>query len=137
MASYLSIGQAAKLLGVSVDTLRRKEESGELIPERSEGGHRRYSSLQIDGFRKKHIDEAITLYAHCVKVKDAQRSFEKLCSKFDPDEVVTFVFHQHSGYPGTSIHVEGQNKYSCEAIPMTHEAFSNKCDPHYNWHREP
>lgn len=36
----LRIGQAATLLGVSVDTLRRWEEEGRLRVERSEGGHR-------------------------------------------------------------------------------------------------
>ena len=36
----LRIGQAAGLLGVSVDTLRRWEEEGQLRLERSEGGQR-------------------------------------------------------------------------------------------------
>lgn len=36
----LRIGQAATLLGVSVDTLRRWEEEGRLRVERSQGGHR-------------------------------------------------------------------------------------------------
>lgn len=36
----LRIGQAATLLGVSVDTLRRWEEGGDLRLERSDGGHR-------------------------------------------------------------------------------------------------
>ncbi len=40
MTEALRIGQAATLLGVSVDTLRRWEEEGELTTERSAGGHR-------------------------------------------------------------------------------------------------
>ena len=36
----LSIGKAAKHLGVSVDTLRRWERKGRLNSERSPGGHR-------------------------------------------------------------------------------------------------
>ena len=38
--SALRIGQAAALLGVSVDTLRRWEEEGKLTVARSGGGHR-------------------------------------------------------------------------------------------------
>lgn len=37
---HLRIGQAADLLGVSVDTLRRWEEEGEIRLDRSEGGQR-------------------------------------------------------------------------------------------------
>lgn len=37
---YLRIGQAAALLGVSVDTLRRWEDDGRLAMTRSEGGQR-------------------------------------------------------------------------------------------------
>lgn len=42
MAS-LTIEQAARLLGCSVDTLRRLERRGLLHPMRTEGGHRRYA----------------------------------------------------------------------------------------------
>jgi excisionase family DNA binding protein len=43
----LSISEAAYLLGVSTDTLRRWEEEKKLIPERTEGGHRRYDLTTI------------------------------------------------------------------------------------------
>jgi excisionase family DNA binding protein len=43
----LSISEAAYLLGVSTDTLRRWEEEKRLIRERTEGGHRRYDLTQI------------------------------------------------------------------------------------------
>lgn len=43
----LSISEAAYLLGVSTDTLRRWEEEKKLIPERTEGGHRRYDLTAI------------------------------------------------------------------------------------------
>ncbi|MFA6037264.1 MAG: IS607 family transposase [Legionellales bacterium] len=43
MNKFIKVGQAAQLLGVSVQTLRRWEERGELLPERrSEGGTRYY-----------------------------------------------------------------------------------------------
>ena len=38
----IQIGEAAKLRGVSIDTLRRWEKSGKIQAVRTEGGHRRY-----------------------------------------------------------------------------------------------
>ncbi len=38
----LSLGEAAKLKGVSISTLRRWEAEGKLVPERTASGHRRY-----------------------------------------------------------------------------------------------
>ena len=38
----LQIGDAARLKGVSINTLRRWEEDGKILPVRTEGGHRRY-----------------------------------------------------------------------------------------------
>lgn len=38
----INIGEAAKLRGVSIDTLRRWEKAGKIKTERTEGGHRRY-----------------------------------------------------------------------------------------------
>jgi putative resolvase len=47
MDRILTISNAAKVLGVSVTTLRRWELEGKLIPERTASGHRRYDLLQI------------------------------------------------------------------------------------------
>jgi putative resolvase len=47
----LQIGDAAKLRGVSIDTLRRWEKAGKITAVRTEGGHRRYrvaDLLKID-----------------------------------------------------------------------------------------
>jgi len=47
----ISIGNTAKLLGVSIDTLRRWDKSGRLKPTRSgTKGHRYYLQSDIDGF---------------------------------------------------------------------------------------
>lgn len=43
----LRIGQAATLLGVSVDTLRRWEEEGRLLTSRSGGGQRRVPLAEV------------------------------------------------------------------------------------------
>jgi len=45
---YVSIGQAAAVIGVSISTLRRWEEEGHIAPDfRTKGGHRRYSLERI------------------------------------------------------------------------------------------
>lgn len=46
----ISIGEAAKILGVSEDTLRRWDKDGKLIPARSVGGQRIYSRTQAEIF---------------------------------------------------------------------------------------
>lgn len=55
MDSFVSIGKAASVLGVSVRTLRRSEAAGRLIPMPTSGGHRRYdlAKLKPDGFRAR------------------------------------------------------------------------------------
>lgn len=53
----LQIGEAAKLKGVSIDTLRRWEKSGKIQSVRTEGGHRRYrvaDLLKIDSPDSRH-----------------------------------------------------------------------------------
>jgi predicted site-specific integrase-resolvase len=45
---FVKIGAAAKLLGVSIDTLRKWEQTGELLPDRkSQGGTRFYDSSKL------------------------------------------------------------------------------------------
>jgi putative resolvase len=53
----LQIGDAAKLKGVSINTLRRWEEEGKILPVRTEGGHRRYrvaDLLKVDNREPRH-----------------------------------------------------------------------------------
>lgn len=47
MEKLVSIGKAAKILGVSEITLRRWDEEGRLVPIRTEGGHRRYDISKL------------------------------------------------------------------------------------------
>ena len=48
----LNIGEAARYLGISIDTLRRWDKNGKLPARRSEGGHRFYSQTDIDLFKE-------------------------------------------------------------------------------------
>lgn len=52
----LAIGEAAKRLGVSQDTLRNWEEQGKLVPERTAGGHRRYRLSDLRLVKAKEVN---------------------------------------------------------------------------------
>lgn len=45
MGKFIKIGEAAKILGVSIQTLRRWEEAGYLMPHRKSEGNTRYYDL--------------------------------------------------------------------------------------------
>ncbi len=46
----ISINEAANMLGVSIDTLRRWDKSDKLRPIKTKGGHRKYDKSQIEFF---------------------------------------------------------------------------------------
>ena len=48
----LTIGKAAKYLGISVDTLRRWDKNGKLFAKKSKGGHRYYEELVLKSFKQ-------------------------------------------------------------------------------------
>lgn len=56
MGKLLTIGAAAKALGVSTSTLRRWEAGGRLVPARTEGGQRRYDLATLT---PRHIQDAL------------------------------------------------------------------------------
>ena len=57
MSKFISIGQAAKLLGVATSTLRRWEDEGRLVPaQRTQGGQRRYSLTALQPEIIHHSD---------------------------------------------------------------------------------
>jgi predicted site-specific integrase-resolvase len=47
MNRFVGIGEAAKILGVSITTLRRWETAGRLVAEHTVGGHRRYDFAKL------------------------------------------------------------------------------------------
>ena len=75
----LSISEAAYLLGVSTDTLRRWEKEGKITSSRTEGGHRRYDLTDI---LKDQEDVGLTiLYARVStrpQLKDLDRQIAVL-----------------------------------------------------------
>lgn len=56
---YISIGQVAKLLNVSIKTVRRWAESGKLDCSKTSGGHRRF--CKEDVMRIKNSENSITI----------------------------------------------------------------------------
>lgn len=58
MSKYVSIGEAAKSLGVSTQTLRRWDLDGKLVAERTPGGRRRYRVSDVAQFNPLGINRA-------------------------------------------------------------------------------
>lgn len=70
----VSIGRAAKELGVSIDTLRRWERLGKIIAERTPSGHRRYDLAQLIGLTPRLArSEKITICYARVSSNDQQQ----------------------------------------------------------------
>ena len=61
----VTMGQAAQLLGVQPAFLRSLDAAGVLVPDRSPGGHRRYSRRQLGlaARLRELFDEGMTLEA--------------------------------------------------------------------------
>lgn len=83
MTRFIKIGEAAKILGVSIQTLRRWEEAGYLVPDRKSKGNTRYYNLdQLTG--KKICESNLTIgYARVSshdQKKDLKRQAEALAT---------------------------------------------------------
>jgi molybdopterin-binding protein len=83
---YLRIGQAAGVLGVSVDTLRRWEQEGRLTLARSEGGQRRVALADV-----RRLLEERRRPARPVAATSARNAFEGVVTRVTRDEVVASV----------------------------------------------
>ena len=70
----LSRSETAYLLGVSTDTLRRWEEEKKLIPERTEGGHRRYDLTKI---LKDRATEKLTVLYCRVSTRPQKKDLDR------------------------------------------------------------
>ena len=60
----VSIGKAAKELGVSRDTLRRWEAAGKIEVERTPNGHRRYDLMNLRGYAPRRTPSKRTTLAY-------------------------------------------------------------------------
>lgn len=87
-APALRIGQAAEILGVSVDTLRRWTEAGELRTTRSEGGQRLVGASEVRRLlesRRKAAPQRI------IVAQSARNRFPGVVTKVELDRVAAVV----------------------------------------------
>ncbi len=78
MIRLVAIGEASQVLGVSIDTLRRWEAAGKLIPERTVAGHRRYdlAKLKPELFHTDTSERRTVAYAR-VSSHDQKNDLER------------------------------------------------------------
>ncbi|RQD74777.1 MAG: IS607 family transposase [Candidatus Syntrophonatronum acetioxidans] len=74
---YLSIKEAAEFLGVAESTLRRWEKEGKLEPERTKGGHRRYSKEKLIALKDKKQNKKLTIGYCRVSSSDQKEDLKK------------------------------------------------------------
>ncbi len=77
MDKLITISEAAKRLGISPTTLRRWEESGKLIPERTQGNQRRYRLSQIEPATHLRQQDRKTLAYARVSSHDQKEDLER------------------------------------------------------------
>lgn len=76
MSRFIKIGEAAKILGVSIQTLRRWELDGSLIPHRKSKGNTRYYDLD-KLIEKEIIENNLTLAYARVSSHDQKKDLER------------------------------------------------------------
>ena len=87
MADY-RLGQAAELLGVSVDTVRRWADGGRLDTHRSDGGHRMVEGAELARF----LTETVTVTSNESAVaRSARNRFPGIVTRVVRDEVMAQV----------------------------------------------
>ena len=79
MKKLVSIQEASKILGVSIPTLRRWDKEGRLVPEKTEGGHRRYdvSKLAPEITHRFNVDKRKTIAYARVSSHDQKTDLDR------------------------------------------------------------
>lgn len=99
MGTYIKIGEAARMLGVSTSTLGRWQDTGVLIPAQIfPSGHRRYTLSQIQEFIKN------------------QENISKV-GEFDDSEEEFLTSRQVAKYLGVSVSLINNLEKKGELIP--------------------
>jgi molybdopterin-binding protein len=87
-ATRLRVGQAAEMLGVSVETLRRWEAEGRLRMERSEGGQR---LVEIDEVSRLLADRRQASIDRPIVAQSARNRFPGIVTRIERDRVAAVV----------------------------------------------
>ncbi|MFD4190798.1 helix-turn-helix domain-containing protein [Amycolatopsis thermoflava] len=100
-------GQAAKLLGVQEAFLRNLDAAGLVRPERSEGGHRRYSRRQLTQVARlrEQLDQGHTLAAagRIIGLQDQLADTEQRLAVAETQiEDLRAQLHRHDGNRSTA-----------------------------------
>jgi len=88
---HLTINDVADILGVSQQTVRNWEEKGKLIPERTEGNHRRYKESDVNAIRKQSM-AAQQILINGTTPLQMEGLFHSLFGAFDPMEKINVTF---------------------------------------------
>jgi len=82
MSRYIKVGEAANLLGISIQTLRRWEQKGELLPDkRSRGGTRYYDVDKLFGLQ--NIETDITIAYARVSSHDQKEDLKRQTDRLE------------------------------------------------------
>ena len=76
MSRFIKIGEAAKILGVSIQTLRRWEETGYLVPDRRSRGKTRYYDIDLL-VGKRILENDLTVAYARVSSHDQKEDLER------------------------------------------------------------
>jgi molybdopterin-binding protein len=87
-ATLIRVGQAAEMLGVSVETLRRWEGDGRLVTTRSEGGHRLVDLADIARLLTERRQAAA---ARPIVAQSARNRFAGIVTRIERDGVAAVV----------------------------------------------
>lgn len=85
--SGVRMGQAAEMLGVSVDTLRRWEASGRIVTHRSDGGQRLVSLEEI----RRLLPERHRSHPRPIVAQSARNRFPGVVTRIERDGVAAVV----------------------------------------------
>ena len=89
-ASAYAIGDAAEMLGVSVDTVRRLADGGALKVSRSAGGHRQINAASLAAYMASQAKLA-TSNARPLSPQSARNRFAGIVTKVIKDRVAAHV----------------------------------------------
>lgn len=87
-ATFIRLGQAAEMLGVSVDTLRRWESDGRLATTRSEGGQRLVDLAVVGQLLAERRKSAST---RPIVAQSARNRFAGIVTRIERDRVAAVV----------------------------------------------